>query len=347
MSLQSSNFHASDGAAYEVWLGRWSSRLATVFLDFVQFPEFGDLLDVGCGTGALTFAMADRWPTRSVIGVDLAAPFIAYAQSRRTGDRPTFEIGDACALKYGDGRFAGVAAHLVFLFIPKPEVALREMRRVTRSGGTVAAVVWDSRGGLVFQRMLWDTAVAIDANARVARDSLFANPVAIPGGLAGLFQATGLEDVETQSLTIRMDYANFEDYWQPFLGGQGPVGAYFANLAPSLNARIKEAVRDAFARAQGPASERLDELVEQGRRESHEVLEFLGRQSTAPDAISERFPGFDTLRLVHASFVEEQRIQLAEMQAHGDMSPAFVRHCVLTERGARVVGIDPLRLGLA
>jgi SAM-dependent methyltransferase len=246
MPSQSSNFHASDGAAYEFWLGRWSRRLANVFLDFADFPEAGELLDVGCGTGALTFAMADRWPTRSMIGVDIAAPFISYAQSRRSGDRPTFEIGDACALKYEDGRFAGVAAHLVFLFIPKPEVALREMRRVTRSGGTVAAVVWDSRGGLVFQRMLWDTAVVIDPNARVARDSLFANPVAIPGGLAAVFHDTGLEDVETRSLTIRMDYENFEDYWQPFLGGQGPVGSYFANLATALNARIKEAVRDAY-----------------------------------------------------------------------------------------------------
>ena len=75
---------------------------------------------------------------------------------------------------------------------------------------------------------------------------MFANPVAIPGGLAGLFHEAGLVDVETQSLTIRMDYADFEDYWQPFLGGQGPVGSYFANLAPALKAQIKEAVRDAY-----------------------------------------------------------------------------------------------------
>jgi SAM-dependent methyltransferase len=229
-----------------VWLGRWARRLARPFLDFVEFPEAGELLDVGCGTGALTLAMAERWPERGVIGVDLAAPFIAYARSHRVGSRPIFEVGDACALQYQDGRFAGVAAHLIFLFIPNPEIALREMRRVTRSGGTVAAVVWDSRGGLVFQRMLWDTAVAIDPNARVARDSLFANPVAIPGGLAGFFRAAGLVEVEEQSLTIRMDYANFEDYWQPFLGGQGPVGVYFANLDPALKARLKEAVHDAY-----------------------------------------------------------------------------------------------------
>jgi ubiquinone/menaquinone biosynthesis C-methylase UbiE len=267
VSQASSVFHASDGAAYEVWLGRWAARLAKEFLDFVEFPETGELLDVGCGTGALTFAMAERWPERGVTGVDLAAPFIAHAQSRRPGDRPAFEVGDACALKYPDERFAGVTAHLVFLFIPQPKIALHEMRRVTRSGGTVAAVVWDSRGGLVFQRMLWDTAVAIDPNARVIRDSLFANPVAVPDGLAGFFREAGLKEVEEQSLTIRMDYTNFEDYWQPFLGGQGPVGAYFTALAPALKARIKEAVRDAYCSGSpdGPRSLTASAWAVQGK----------------------------------------------------------------------------------
>jgi SAM-dependent methyltransferase len=267
LSQQSSIFHASDGAAYEVWLGRWAKRLAGVFLDFVDLPETGDLLDVGCGTGALTLTMAERWPERGVIGVDLAAPFIAYAQSRRTGDRPVFELGDACALKYEDGRFAGVTAHLLFLFIPKPEIALREMRRVTRSGGKVAAVVWDSRGGLVYQRMLWDTAVAIDPNARAVRDSLFANPVAIPGGLAGFFRQAGLVAVEEQSLTIRMDYANFGDYWRSFVAGQGPVGAYFTSLALDLKARIKEAVHDAYCSGSpdGPRSLTASAWAVQGK----------------------------------------------------------------------------------
>ena len=183
MSQQQSGFHASDGAAYEVWLGRWARQLATAFLDFAELSEAGELLDVGCGTGALTLLMAQRWPERGVIGVDVAAPFLAYAKSRRVGDRPVFEPGDASALKYEDGRFAGVTSQLLFVFVPKPEAALREMRRVTRSGGTVAAVVWDSRGGLVFQRMLWDTAVLIDPAARAVRDRLFASPVANPGGL--------------------------------------------------------------------------------------------------------------------------------------------------------------------
>ena len=239
-------FHASDGAAYEQWLGRWSSRLANPFLDFMKLPDDGELLDVGCGTGSLAMAMAKRWPTRRVIGVDQSPKYISYAQSRRTGDQPSFETGDACALAYQNGRFAGVAAQLLFLFIPKPVLALREMARVARRGGTVAAAVWDSRGGLVFQRMMWDTAVAIDPNARLARDSLFANPVAIPGGLAGFFGDAGIENVVTESITIRMDYEGFDDYWGSFQTGQGPVGVYFANLTPDQSTRIREAVRDAY-----------------------------------------------------------------------------------------------------
>jgi hypothetical protein len=132
------------------------------------------------------------------------------------------------------------------MFIPTPEVAVREMKRVVRSGGTIAAALWDFRGGLIFQRMLWDTASAIDPAARATRDRIFANPLVLPEGLTTLFRETGLRNVERCSLTIRMDFANFEDYWQPFQGGQGPVGRYFAELAPDLKGRIKHAVRDAY-----------------------------------------------------------------------------------------------------
>src|SRR6185312_3236583 len=93
MAVQSTTtYHASDGAAYEAWLGRWTRKLAEPFLDFAQFPDRGDLLDVGCGTGALTFVMAQRWPGRRVVGVDLAAPFIDYARSRNSADEPLFEV---------------------------------------------------------------------------------------------------------------------------------------------------------------------------------------------------------------------------------------------------------------
>jgi SAM-dependent methyltransferase len=231
-ALLSSTYHASDGAAYEYWLGRWARRLAEPFLDFAAFPRDDELLDVGCGTGALTFAMAERWPGRRVIGIDIAPSFIEYARARRTGATPILEVADACALPYQAGHFIGAATQCVLMFIPRPDIAVQEMKRVVRSGGTVAATLWDFRGGLVFQRMLWDTASA--------------NPVVLPDGLAALVRAAGLSGVERRSLTIRMEFADFEDYWQPFQGGQGPVGRYFAELAPDLKGRIKLAVRDAY-----------------------------------------------------------------------------------------------------
>lgn len=242
----SSTYHASDGAAYEYWLGRWARRLAEPFLDFADFPPDGDVLDVGCGTGALVFAMAERWPNRRLIGIDIAPRFVEYARTRRTGETPILEVADACALPYQAGHFIGAATQCVLMFIPTPELAVREMKRVVRSGGTIAAALWDFRGGLIFQRMLWDTASAIDPAARATRDRIFANPLVLPEGLSTLFHEAGLSNVERGSLTIRMDFADFEDYWQPFQGGQGPVGRYFAELAPDLKGRIKHAVRDAY-----------------------------------------------------------------------------------------------------
>jgi hypothetical protein len=120
------------------------------------------------------------------------------------------------------------------------------MRRVTRKGGVIAASVWDFRGGLVYQRMLWDTAASIDPNAARVRDRLFSASLALPDGLPTLFARAGIEDAETTSLVVRMDYASFADYWEPLLGGQGPVGAYAASLAPEMRARVQEAVRAAY-----------------------------------------------------------------------------------------------------
>jgi len=117
---------------------------------------------------------------------------------------------------------------------------------VTRKGGIIAASVWDFRGGLVYQRMLWDTAASIDPNAARVRDRLFSAPLALPDGLPALFARAGIENVETASLIVRMDYASFADYWEPLLGGQGPVGSYAAALAPDMRAEVETAVRAAY-----------------------------------------------------------------------------------------------------
>jgi SAM-dependent methyltransferase len=241
-----SAYYASDGAAYEVFLGRWTARLAEFLIDHGDFPAAGDLLEIGCGTGSLALAMARRWPGRRVVGIDVAEPYIAFARSRVTGASPVFDVGDVCALPYPDRGFAGVAAQLVLNFVGDPLQAVREMRRVTRSGGSLVAAVWDFRGGLVYQRLFWDTAAGLDPAAGAARDRLFSGALALPEGLPALFERAGLAAIAPASLTIRMDYANFDDYWQPLLGGQGPVGSYAAKLEPALRGRIEDAVRAAY-----------------------------------------------------------------------------------------------------
>jgi hypothetical protein len=120
------------------------------------------------------------------------------------------------------------------------------MKRVTRPGGVVAASVWDFRGGLVYQRVFWDTASGIDPAAGAARDRLFATPLATAAGLTALLTKAGLDQVTTGSLTIRMDYQSFDDYWQPLLGGQGPVGTYVASLSEERRALVRARVQLAY-----------------------------------------------------------------------------------------------------
>jgi SAM-dependent methyltransferase len=237
---QASAYSASDGAAYEVFLGRWTRALGQKMVEFARFPE-GMLLDIGCGTGSLAAAMAARGPA---VGVDVAMPYVTYA--RRHMREPRFLAGEASRLPFIDGVFAGAAAQLALNFVGDPVAAVQEMRRVTRPGGVIAASVWDFRGGLVFQRMLWDTAAGIDPNAAKVRDRLFSAPLALSDGLPALFARAGTDDVEIASLTVRMEYASFADYWEPLLGGQGPVGTYAASLTPEMRTKVEAAVRAAY-----------------------------------------------------------------------------------------------------
>ncbi|MBX9844977.1 MAG: class I SAM-dependent methyltransferase [Xanthobacteraceae bacterium] len=237
-------YAATDGAAYDIFLGRWTERLSQPFLDFIDPPD-GALLDVGCGTGSLARAMKHRWPERRVCGIDVSDAYVAFACGQADAEID-YRVADAMKLPQASNTFAAAAAQLVLNFVPDPRVALREMMRVTRSGGVVAASVWDFRGGLVFQRMFWDTAAGIDPGAGQVRDKLFSGALALPDGLEKLFDESGLERVRRGSLTIRMDYASFDDYWEPLLGGQGPVGTYAAGLDPDLRRQVKASVRAAF-----------------------------------------------------------------------------------------------------
>jgi len=252
----SSTYSANNGAAYERLMGRWSPLLAAELIAFAGIGENEEILDVGCGTGSLALLLAERGPVRRILGIDIAEAYIAYAAARCRDPRVRFAVGDATALDLPDRSVDRAFSLLALNFMPAPQRALAEMRRVTRLGGTVAAAVWDFAGGLVYQRIFWDTAAALDADAARARDRHFASPLTHPGELAAAFAAAGLQAPRTASLTIRMRYADFADYWEPIRQAQGPVGDYMKRLSPERLEPLREALRDAYCcgRPDGPRS---------------------------------------------------------------------------------------------
>ena len=240
-------YAANDPGVYERSMGRWSRRLAGRFLDFAAIGGAAEVLDVGCGTGSLTFALADAAPGARITGMDHSRAYVDHARSRAPDmGRLMFEQGDAAALPYRDGAFDAALSLLVLNFVPDAERAAGEMARVTKPGGVVAACVWDFRGGLTFLRVLADTAAALDPGGVAFRAKQFSAPFTGPGELAAAWTRLGLGEVEQAALTIRMEFVSFADYWEPWLGGQGTVGAYVAGLDEATRARIERHLRLAY-----------------------------------------------------------------------------------------------------
>lgn len=255
MSL-SSTFTAADGDGYGLQMGRWSRRLAGPFLEFVGSADNEAVLDVGCGTGCLTFAIAASRRVAKVHGVDFSAAYVEHARRHNRDERVTFEVGDACALDLPDRSFGRTLALLVLHFVPRADRAIAEMRRVTRPGGVVAAAVWDARGGFVSKRIFFDTAAVLDPKAGERRARNYTRPLTRPGELANAWRAPGLIDVVETVLAIRMEYASFADYWAPCEGKDGPHAEYVATLSEGDRARLREALRLAYVDGEpdGPRS---------------------------------------------------------------------------------------------
>jgi SAM-dependent methyltransferase len=240
-------YNADDPAAYERSMGRWSRLLAVPFLDFaVGGTTPASLLDVGCGTGSLAFAAAERLRGVAITGLDHSDAYVRHARSCAAEPRLRFEQGDAATLPYGDAAFDAAVALLVLNFVPDEQRAAREMVRVTRPGGVVAAAVWDFRGGLTFLRVFLDTAAPLDEGAAALRARQFSAPFTGPGEFGRAWRAMGLHEVVETSLTIRAEFASFADYWGPWLGGQGTIGAYICGLPEERRALIEHHTRLAY-----------------------------------------------------------------------------------------------------
>ena len=232
----------------ERYVGRWSRLVAREFVAWLQVPPGSRWLDVGCGSGALTeTVLADAGP-ESIEGVDTSEAFVAYAASRVTDPRASFAVADAQALDRPGAAYDAVASSLVLNFLPDPARGAAEMRRVVRPGGVVAGYVWDYAGEMQLMRRFWDAAAELDpaaADLDEGRRMAGCNPA----DLEALFSGAGLEEVETRAIDVPTVFADFDDYWSPFEGGQGPAPGYCASLPPDRRAALRERLRETLPAA--------------------------------------------------------------------------------------------------
>lgn len=238
--------HVSDtwerGSPYEQYVGRWSRQVAPLFLSWLRVPAGRRWLDVGCGTGALCAAIADRCAPLSVAGVEPSEGFLKTAAENLAGRAELYQ-GSATAIPLGDTSVDVVVSGLVLNFVSDQPAALLEMARVTGKGGMIAAYVWDYAGKMELMRFFWDAAIELDPNtAKLDEGARF--PLCRPEALEKLFASAGLKEVEVKPIDIPTSFANFDDYWQPFLGGQGPAPAYAMSLDETARARLRDRIRE-------------------------------------------------------------------------------------------------------
>ena len=251
-----SSFNVNDATAYEQLMGRWSKKLAPLLIDFAGLAEGERIIDVGCGNGSLTFALARAPELREIVAIDYSPVFVEAAIQRNSDPRIKIRQADACSLPFEDGSFDRALALLVLHFVPEAGKAVAEMRRVVRKGGVVAAAVWDHLGGMPGMRMMIDTVAALSEGGRKLRARYCFQPMMQPGEMKRTFVEQGLLEVTETELMICMDYQSFDDYWAPIAAGEGPLGKYVATLDAAERARTDAAVRDAYeaGRPDGPRS---------------------------------------------------------------------------------------------
>jgi SAM-dependent methyltransferase len=225
------SFEVTAGA-YDAFMGRYSVPLAPVFAEFAGVVQGQRVLDVGCGTGALTDELVGRAGLTTVSAVDPSVTFVGALQERH----PNLEVRQSAAerLPFDDRTFDATLAQLVVHFMDDPIVGLQEMGRVTADSGIVAACVWDHDGGGSPLSVFWEA--ARDCDGDVQDESRLAG--ARQGHLVQLMHEAGLRKTEEELLTISVQHPSFDDWWQPYLLGVGPAGKYVQGLAAPQQARL-------------------------------------------------------------------------------------------------------------
>jgi SAM-dependent methyltransferase len=244
MSGSMPSFLASDPDVYEHFMGRWSARLAEPFLDFAGVQPGSTVLDVGCGTGTVSLALAERGAT--VVGVDASASYLEGARRLRSHHSVTYELGDACDLQYSSATFDASLSTLVIDVIPDVDSVATEMRRVTRPGGVVACATFDFWGGFGVLDLVLDTGAVLDEGIRTLRAQIKARPIVWANGQADLWRNAGLIDVEEVPIVLSFDYTSFEDYWSSFSTGPTRIAQHLTTLPSGLRSEIEDHVRAGY-----------------------------------------------------------------------------------------------------
>ena len=230
------------GKLYEPYVGRWSRLVAKKFLAWLNPSSNLEWIDVGCGTGALTEVILEKTYPSYVTCVDPSPGFIEYARAHIPDPRATFGIADAHSLPVDAVQYDAAVAGLVLNFVPQPLLAVREMVRAVRAGGLVAAYVWDYAAKMELMRYFWDAAVELNPAASNLDEGRRV-PLCAPGPLRALFAQAGLEDIQLIAIDVLTAFRDFDDYWTPFLGAQGPAPAYVMSLSEGNRIALRDKIR--------------------------------------------------------------------------------------------------------
>jgi SAM-dependent methyltransferase len=238
--VTSAEMFRTPAEAYDRFIGRYGPGLARALIAAAHVRDGERALDVGCGPGALTAELVARLGPEAVAAVDPSEQFVAAVRERLPG----VAVARAAAedLPFGDGEFDAALAQLVVHFMRDPPAGLREMRRVTKPGGTVAACVWDHGGGRGPLSVYWQAVTELDPAAEDESQRAGSRG----GHLAQLFRAAGLDDVTETELRVDVVHATFEEWWAPFTSGVGPAGSYVAGLDAGHRERLRERCRELY-----------------------------------------------------------------------------------------------------
>jgi SAM-dependent methyltransferase len=235
----------ASGDAYELYVGRWSRPVAQEFIRWLALPEESQWLDVGCGTGALSQTTLDIANPQKVKGIDRSAGYVEFARGRLNHTQAEFEVGDAQGLPVQSETYDAAISGLVLNFVLQPSRMIAEMARAVRKDGIVALYVWDYAGKTQLMRHFWNAAAALDPAAHDL-DEGRRFPICNPNSLMDLFQNAGLSEVQARPIDVSTDFKDFDDYWSPFLGGQGPAPGYAMSLSEERRAQLRERIHNSL-----------------------------------------------------------------------------------------------------